>query len=63
MPHIHLSMYPGRDKETKQKVAKAITDSVVASLGVDKSVVSVSIEEVEPQNWESHISDYNIEEI
>jgi 4-oxalocrotonate tautomerase len=51
MPHIILKMYPGRTYEQKNKLAQAITDSVVKIAKCEEKSVSVAIEEIAPENW------------
>ena len=43
----HNSMLPGRNRETKQKLAKNLCNTLIESLGVDAEFVSVSVEDVE----------------
>ena len=46
MPHIAVMMYPGRDDEKKMALAKKLQDAVEEALGVDRKVISVSVEDV-----------------
>ena len=48
MPHIIVKMYPGRS-EQKARLAEAIVKDVMAITG--DHAVSVTIEEVEPDDW------------
>lgn len=59
MPHIDLSMYPGRSEELKLKVARALRKTLIDELKIDKSVISVSIKEVESKDWAEHKKNYN----
>ena len=45
MPHIAISMHPGRDTETKRDIAEKMKQHYVETFGVDDAV-SVSIVEV-----------------
>ncbi len=47
MPHIAVMMYPGRDEETKKRLAEKIRQAVVDELKVSPSVVSVSAFDIE----------------
>ena len=47
MPHIAVTMLPGRDRETKQKLAENLCNTLIETLGVDAKFVSVSVEDVE----------------
>ncbi|WP_455598130.1 tautomerase family protein [Cloacibacillus sp.] len=46
MPHIAVMMYPGRNDEKKMALAKKLQDAVEEALGVDRKVISVSVEDV-----------------
>ena len=47
MPHIAVTMLPGRDRETKQKLAENLCNTLIETLGV------VSVEDVEMKEWEN----------
>ena len=51
MPHISIKMYPGRNEEQKIKLADEIVKDVVAIAKCNERSVSVSIEEVEEEEW------------
>ena len=51
MPHVIVKLYPGRDRETLNKLANEIMKDVVAIAGCEEKVVSVAIEEVDPADW------------
>lgn len=51
MPHITISMYPGRSKEIKEALANQLSKTLMETLGVGPEVVSVSIHDVKPENW------------
>ncbi|MCR4822064.1 MAG: tautomerase family protein [Treponema sp.] len=51
MPHILVKCYKGRSEEVKKSVAEKIADAAAQAFAVDKSAVSVSIEEVEKSDW------------
>lgn len=52
MPHIAVTMIPGRDEITKRALAKKVQAFIVAELSVDPRFVSVSIEDVPLPDWE-----------
>ena len=56
MPHIAVSMYPGRDRDTKEALAKKLEELVSQELNVDKKYVSVSIEDVAKDHWKERMS-------
>lgn len=58
MPHIDITMYPGRNAEIKAKLAKKVQDCVSEELGIPKEVVSVSVGDIEKENWEEHVKSF-----
>ena len=54
MPHIAVMMYPGRDDEKKMALAKKLQDALEEALGVDRKVISVSVEYVEKEDWDEN---------
>lgn len=61
MPHIAVTMYPGRDEELKSRFAEKLTAFVAEELGVSPSVVSVSVEDIEKKDWEKHLASFDEE--
>ena len=57
MPHIQVSLYPGRDNELKNKMAKELKNVVVEKIGIPKEAISVSIEDIEAEDFENTIQD------
>ncbi len=55
MPHIDITMYPGRDDKTKKELAIKLQQFMVDELKVDKSAVTVSIEDIPKEEWERHM--------
>lgn len=53
MPHIAVTMLPGRNRETKQILAEKLCNTLIDTLGVDAKFVSVSIEDVEMKEWDN----------
>ena len=43
MPHIAITMIPGRDEATKRTLAQKVQEFMVKELGVEAKFVSVSI--------------------
>ena len=56
MPHIHIMMYKGRDKELKEKIAKEMQKSLVNVLNCPYEHISVSIEDAEPTDFNKQIN-------
>lgn len=53
MPHIAVTMLPGRDRDTKMALAEKLRDTMIEALGVDEKFVSVSVEDIEMKDWEA----------
>lgn len=50
MPYISIKCYP-KDMETKKKVVEKINDTFLELWGCPPEAISISLEEVEPENW------------
>jgi 4-oxalocrotonate tautomerase len=57
MPHIDISMFTGRDDETKKRVADAVVETMMKELGCQRSHLSVAIHDVDPKNWNEEVHD------
>lgn len=55
MPHIIVKLYPGRGEEQKINLAESITTAVSENLSIDKSTISVAIEEVPAEKWAEEV--------
>lgn len=55
MPHIDITMIPGRDDATKKEIAVKIQHFLAKELDIDEKFVSVSIEDVEKDEWSVHM--------
>lgn len=51
MPHIIVKLYPGRQEEAKQALARRITRAVVEETGCKESAVSIALEEIPAEEW------------
>ncbi len=51
MPHVIIKMYPGRSAEQKNKLAEAITKSIVDIADTAEEHVSIDIQEISPEEW------------
>lgn len=64
MPHIAVSLYPGRDEETKRDIAEKLEQFYVETFGTDKEAVSVSIVEIPGEEFSETIQQrYRPEEL
>jgi len=51
MPHIAITMIPGRNREEKAALAKKVQMFLVEELNLDAKYVSVSIEDIPKEHW------------
>ena len=51
MPHVIVKMYAGRSEQQKARLAQEVTKAVMAGAGCDENAVSVSIEDIAPEDW------------
>ncbi|MHA2406799.1 MAG: tautomerase family protein [Candidatus Ranarchaeia archaeon] len=51
MPLIEVKWFKGRDKETKAKTIKALTDAMCETVGCKPEAVTVIITDVERYEW------------
>ena len=51
MPHVIVKLWPGKSENQKTRLAEAITKNVMEILHYGDESVSVSMEEVESQDW------------
>ena len=63
MPHISVTMHPGRTPEQKKALAKALKTALTEFLGCPEGVVSVSVAEVPPEKWKEHLASFPEESV
>jgi 4-oxalocrotonate tautomerase len=51
MPHVIVKLQSGRSEQQKAEIADAVTRAIMASANCAEPAVSVSIEDVEPNDW------------
>jgi 4-oxalocrotonate tautomerase len=51
MPHVIVKLWPGKSEQQKQQLAELITKDVMETLHYADKSVSVSMEEIQPQDW------------
>ena len=61
MPHVIIKLHPGRSDEQKSELAKKIVENVVSIAKCDKNFVSVSIEEIGPEEWYEKVYEPDIQ--
>jgi 4-oxalocrotonate tautomerase len=55
MPHVLVKLYSGRTEQQKSRLAEAVTKAVTATLNCGDEAVSVSIEDIYPQDWTAKV--------
>lgn len=55
MPHIDMTMIPGRDDKAKTEIAAKLQRFLAEELKIEPKFVSVSIEDIPRENWEAHM--------
>jgi len=55
MPHIIVKLWPGKSEQQKTRLAEAITKDVMDLLNYGEESVSVSMEEIKPEDWAEHV--------
>jgi 4-oxalocrotonate tautomerase len=51
MPHVIVKLQSGRSEQQKAKIAEEVTRAVMAGANCTEQAVSVSIEDVAPNDW------------
>lgn len=60
MPHISVKCYPGRSEEQKVALAKKITEDVKEIMNASEESISITIEDVQPEEWEASVKNVEI---
>jgi 4-oxalocrotonate tautomerase len=60
MPHVNVRMYAGRSEEDKTILAEAIGKALMQTLGSSERSISVTIEDVAPDDWMAEVYDPEI---
>ncbi len=51
MPFVRVSMLPGRTREQKAELARAITEAVVKIAKAPADATAVVFEDISPESW------------
>jgi 4-oxalocrotonate tautomerase len=51
MPHVIIKLQTGRSEQQKAKIAELVTNAIMAGASCAESSVSVSIEDIEANDW------------
>ena len=60
MPYISIKAYP-KDEETKRRVVEKINQVFLETWGCSQKAISISIEEVSPDDWQEQVVKREIE--
>ena len=55
MPHVSIKLYPGRTLEQKRLLTKRIVTAMGETIGARPESISVSFEEVKPEDWDEKV--------
>lgn len=58
MPHVAITMIPGRDDETKQALALKTQAFLEKELGIDPKFISVSIQDIPKEDWSESMEQF-----
>ena len=58
MPHVAITLIPGRDEETKRVLAKRTQAFLAGELGIDPKFVSVSIQDIPMEDWQQSMEQF-----
>ena len=59
MPHVAITVFPGRDEQTKRDLAQKTQQFLVQELGIEPRFVSVSIQDVSPEDWQKSMEQFS----
>ncbi|MEO5759512.1 MAG: tautomerase family protein [Mesorhizobium sp.] len=51
MPHVIVKLYAGRSEQQKAGIAEAVTRAIMESAGSAERSISVSVEDIQPDEW------------
>lgn len=55
MPHVIVKLATGKSEAQKQQLADAITREVIAVLDYSEEAVSVTLQEIAPDDWAEQV--------
>ena len=60
MPHVIVKLWPGKSEGQKTELSERITNDVMNVLNYGEESVSVSIEEIKPDEWKDNVYEPDI---
>ncbi len=58
MPHVAITMIPGRDEDTKRALAQKTQEFLVKELGIEPKFVSVSVQDIPMEDWQKSMEQF-----
>lgn len=58
MPHVAITMIPGRNQEQKMHLAEQVQTLLIQELQIDKKFISVSVEDIPKENWQESMEKF-----
>lgn len=56
MPHVNIKFFPkSLDERQRARLAAKITEAVQEALDVDEGVISIALQPVEAESWETEV--------
>lgn len=52
MPHVSITMIPGRSLKVKTDLAQKVQELLADELNLNRNYISVSIEDIPLENWQ-----------
>lgn len=61
MPHVIVKLWPGKTEEQKSRLAEKIVKDIIEVFHSKEASISVSMEEVNPDDWNEQVYKPDIE--
>ena len=58
MPHVAITMIPGRDEDTKRALAQKTQEFLVKELGIEPKFVPVSVQDIPMEDWQKSMEQF-----
>lgn len=58
MPHVAITMIPGRNPQQKKELAKKVQDLLITEQQLDGKFISVSVEDIPMENWQQFMDKF-----
>lgn len=59
MPHVAITMFPGRNREQKKNLAEQVQKLISTELQINEKFVSVSVEDIQKENWKESMERFS----